>query len=60
MEKEYLNCEISLTPQCPQKNHKFMQKLLIQPDIEDIDMLDNTHIKGANSLCKNCEFFVSV
>jgi len=37
-----------------------MQKLLIQPDIKDIDMLDDTHIKGANSLCKNCDFFVSV
>ena len=60
MEKEYLNCEISLTPQCPKKNHKFMQKLLIQPNKKDIDILDDTHIKDANYLCENCDFFVSI
>jgi hypothetical protein len=60
MEKEYLNCEISLTPQCPKKNHKFMQNLLIQPNKKDIVILDDTHIKDANSLCENCDSFVSI
>ena len=60
MDKEYLNCEISLTPQCPQINHIFMQKLLMQANHTDIDILDDTHIKDANALCENCDFFVSI
>jgi len=59
VEREYLNCEISLTPQCPNINHESMQKLLIPPD-KNNNILNDTHIKEANFLCKNCDSFVSV
>ena len=60
MEKEYLNCEISLTPKCPKIDHKVMQQLLMRPNKKPLDIFDDTHINDANSLCKSCDFFISI
>ena len=59
MEKEYLNCKIGLTPQCPHFDDPLMRKLLVPPIINNsIPKFNINDLIAVNSLCNDCGSFI--
>jgi hypothetical protein len=56
MSKEYINCELAMTPGCPHQTNEFMLNLLASAS-KPTKILTDEMINNANSLCANCEDF---
>ncbi len=58
--KEYLNCKIGLTPQCPSISNPIMQNLMMPPkSSHDANYFSSPDLDRANALCSKCDFFTS-
>ena len=59
MKKEYINCKLAMTPNCPHRNHQFMLDLFVSPVSPEkpIKQLTDEIINKANSLCAKCGEF---
>ena len=59
MEKEYLNCKLALSPQCPHWGCQEMDNLLAQKQKQmGLKMISISDINAANKLCEDCEAFI--
>ena len=58
MDKEYLNCRIGLTPQCPNYDDPLMRNLIVPPKTgTDVPTFNADDLMAVNALCKDCDSF---
>ena len=59
MKKEYLDCKLALTAQCPNRRTPEMNKLLAKPiERGQNNLLTQDSMDAANALCQTCDAFV--
>lgn len=54
---KYFRCDIAHTPECPQRGHPLMSKLLLKQGTKE-DALTVDDIEEANILCQHCKSFI--
>ncbi len=54
MENNYLDCQLGLTPQCPQINNPIMQKFFAG---SPTDYFTTEDMQEADNLCATCSSF---